>query len=145
MMEKGQKMIPCGGKHANGTPKQTKSYNCKVCGKEGYFTLIRDHIEHNHIEGISIPCGLCDKTFSSRMALSYHKYRSHKWIKPQRFCNPKPILSMAMTQHLFADCFLIRTIKTNVLICDFQHPNWESFRRVQIDCTGFASAAEKCK
>ena len=78
MMEKGQKMIPCGGKHANGTPKQTKSYNCKVCGKEGYFTLIRDHIEHNHIEGISIPCGLCDKTFSSRMGLSYHKNRSHK-------------------------------------------------------------------
>ena len=78
MMEKGQKMIPCGGKQANGKPKQTKSYICKVCGKEGYFTLIRDHIEHNHIEGISIPCGLCDKTFSSRMALSYHKYRSHK-------------------------------------------------------------------
>ena len=78
MMEKGQKMIPCGGKQANGRSKQTKSYICIVCGKEGYFTLIRDHIEHNHIEEISIPCCLCDKTFSSRMALSYHKSRYHK-------------------------------------------------------------------
>ena len=77
MMEKGQKMIP-NGKQANGTPSQATSFICKVCGKEGFVTLIRDHIEANHLEGICIPCGLCEKTFSSRNALTQHKRRSHK-------------------------------------------------------------------
>ena len=77
MMEKGQKMIPH-GKQANGTPKQEISRICKVCGKEGLSTSIRDHIEINHLGGICIPCGLCDKTFSSKNALRCHKYSSHK-------------------------------------------------------------------
>ena len=77
MMEKGQKMIPV-GKHPNGTPKQAVSFICKVCGKEGHITSIRDHIEYNHLQGICIPCGLCDKTFSSRATLRKHKSRSCK-------------------------------------------------------------------
>ena len=77
MMEKGQKMIPS-GKHPNGTSKQEKSRICKLCGKEGHIAVIRNHIEHNHLEGICLLCGLCDKTFSSRPALSAHKNRSHK-------------------------------------------------------------------
>ena len=77
MMEKGQMMVPA-GKRAKGTPKEKTSRICKVCGKEGDFTLIKDHIEINHLEGIRIPCGLCEKTFSSRNTLSQHKRRSHK-------------------------------------------------------------------
>jgi len=77
MMEKGQKMIP-DGKQANGTPKQAISRICKVCGKEGLMNVILYHIESNHLEGICIPCGLCDKTFSSRNALNCHKNKSHK-------------------------------------------------------------------
>ena len=77
MMEKGQKMIPS-GKHPNGTYKQEKSRICKLCGKEGHIAVIRNHIEHNHLEGICLLCGLCDMTFSSRPALSAHKNRSHK-------------------------------------------------------------------
>ena len=77
MMERGQKMIPF-GKQANGTPKQERSCICKVCGKEGQNTLIRYHIEQNHLEGISLPCDFCDKTFSSRDYLSKHKRKSHK-------------------------------------------------------------------
>jgi len=65
MKEKGQRMIP-NGKHANGTPKQATTSICKVCGKEGLSKHIRNHIEANHLEGISILCYCCDKTFSSR-------------------------------------------------------------------------------
>ena len=71
MMEKGQKRIPCGKRNES-------SHICKVCGKEGLMSGIRNHIELNHLEGICIPCGLCDKTFSSRNALSEHKSRCHK-------------------------------------------------------------------
>ena len=48
---------------------------CKVCGKEGSWKHIRDHIEANHIDGISIPCDLCGKSFKSRNNLSAHKSR----------------------------------------------------------------------
>ena len=48
MMEKGLKMIP--GGTSNGKPRQTMSTICKVCGKEGLTTSIRDHIEINHLE-----------------------------------------------------------------------------------------------
>ena len=71
MMEKGQKMIPT-------DKRQQTSYICKVCGKEGLCTLIRDHIEANHLKGICIPCDFCDKTFSSRNTLNNHKSRLHR-------------------------------------------------------------------
>ena len=45
-----------------------KAYVCKVCGKEGQKTNIKNHIECMHMEGISIPCNLCEKTFRSRNA-----------------------------------------------------------------------------
>ena len=77
MMEKGTKMIP-NGKQANGTPKQVKSCICKVCGKEGLSHQIRDHIEANHLEGVSIPCDFCSKTFQTRHALFQHTSKNHK-------------------------------------------------------------------
>ena len=49
---------------------------CKVCGKEGRGRDIKDHIEANHLEGIIIPCNLCEKTFRSRNGLRMHK-RQH--------------------------------------------------------------------
>ena len=51
---------------------------CTVCGKEGNFRNIKDHIEANHIEGVSHPCDLCEKTFRSRPSLRVHKYSNHK-------------------------------------------------------------------
>ena len=66
------------GKQADGTPKQTTASICKVCGKEGLWNHIRSHIETNHLEGISISCDYCDKTFSTRQSLGIHKSRSHK-------------------------------------------------------------------
>ena len=29
---------------------------CKICGKEGQWVAIRDHIESNHLEGFFLPC-----------------------------------------------------------------------------------------
>ena len=77
MMQKGEKMIPS-GHIRNGTPKLETSYICKVCGMEGRNYVIRNHIEANHLEGLSIPCDYCDKTCSSRKALGKHKIKYHK-------------------------------------------------------------------
>ena len=57
--------------------RQGFAQRCKVCGKEGQRMNIKDHIEANHIEGIIIPCNLCDKTFKSRHRLTLHK-RQHQ-------------------------------------------------------------------
>ena len=75
-MERGQKMIPS-GKQANGTPRQTISWICKVCGKEGFSNHIRDHIEIKHLE-VSFSCDHCDKTLSSRDSIRKHKRVYHK-------------------------------------------------------------------
>ena len=63
MMEKSQNLIPSG---------ERKAKICKVCGKEGAGIAIRDHIEANHLEGVSLPCNVCEKTFRSRMILRKH-------------------------------------------------------------------------
>ena len=42
------------------TPTRNK---CKVCGKEGHRSDIKKHIESKHLEGVSIPCNFCEKTF----------------------------------------------------------------------------------
>ena len=39
---------------------------------------IRDHIESNHITGISIPCDTCGKAFKSRNSLCAHKSPQHR-------------------------------------------------------------------
>ena len=51
---------------------------CKVCGKEGQIVNIRDHIEANHLEGVSLPCSLCEKKFRSRQLLRSHINYHHK-------------------------------------------------------------------
>ena len=66
MMEKSQNLAPSG-------PHGSKAQICKVCGKEGAGIAIRDHIEANHLEGVSLPCNTCGKEFRSRMILRKHK------------------------------------------------------------------------
>ena len=53
-------------------------YKCTICGKQGERTQLKNHIEANHLEGISVPCNLCEKTFRSRNSLSNHKTVYHK-------------------------------------------------------------------
>ena len=64
LMEKSQNKTSDGTKRAN---------ICKVCGKEGQWVAIRDHIEANHLEGISLPCNICGKECRSRIILRKHK------------------------------------------------------------------------
>ena len=59
---------------SNGTQKASF---CKVCGKEGMRNDIKKHIESNHLEGLSLPCNMCEKTSRSRHALFMHKKRNH--------------------------------------------------------------------
>ena len=66
MIEKTTKQMPSGTKAGY-------VYICNVCGKEGAGTAIRDHIEANHLEGVSLPCSVCEKTFRSRALLRKHK------------------------------------------------------------------------
>merc|ERR1719209_2799142 len=53
-------------------------YKCTICGKEDKSYNLKDHIEKNHLEGVSIPCNLCGKTFRSRHNLIMHLMRVHK-------------------------------------------------------------------
>ena len=69
MMEKSE------SKHASG---HQKADRCKVCGKEGMGSAIKDHIEANHIEGIALPCNLCGKIFRSRNGLKLRNRCHHK-------------------------------------------------------------------
>ena len=70
MMEISQKL------HANGTH---RLHVCKVCGKEGTSSVIKKHVESNHLEGIVLPCNLCEKTLGSRRSLMHHM-KLHKNI-----------------------------------------------------------------
>ena len=49
-----------------------------VCGKEGYPRNIKDHIEANHINDVSLPCTICEKTFRSRATLRMHNAKHNK-------------------------------------------------------------------
>ena len=69
MMEKSENLLPNA---------QAKAHRCKVCGKEDYSTNIKKHIESNHLEGVSIPCNFCEKTFRSTRALVLHKSQNHE-------------------------------------------------------------------
>ena len=69
MMEKNQNSLP--------NRNHTHTMQCKVCGKEGMKSAIKDHVEANHLEGIVIPCNLCDKTFRSRNGLRLHRRQNH--------------------------------------------------------------------
>ena len=52
-------------------------YQCKVCGKEEINCGMKNHIETNHLEGISIPCKLCENTFKCRNSLAKHTSDKH--------------------------------------------------------------------
>ena len=77
MMSKGETMC-------SGSQSHRRVSVCKVCGKEGQMTNIRNHIEANHIESIVHPCNYCDKTFGLRKNLLDHKSTQHKHLLTSR-------------------------------------------------------------
>ena len=68
MMEKTSRKSACGN----------ILYKCTLCGKEERISNLSKHIEANHLEGFSIPCKQCKKTFRSRNSLTTHKHLYHK-------------------------------------------------------------------
>ena len=56
-------------------------HQCKVCGKADISGSLKRHIESKHMEGVSIPCNYCEKTFRSRNSLSMHIRANHKVAK----------------------------------------------------------------
>jgi len=54
-----------------------KNRICKVCGKEDSFNHISDHIESQHITGVSHTCNICGTTTRSRKTMAQHKRRNH--------------------------------------------------------------------
>jgi len=59
---------------------------CTVCGKEGEYNIIKYHIEVNHIQGVSLPCSVCNMTFRSNKRLLEHN-TSHKKIPENVDCD----------------------------------------------------------
>ena len=51
---------------------------CNVCGKEGSYRHMPQHVEANHITGVSHSCDFCGKISRSRNALKTHKLTFHK-------------------------------------------------------------------
>ncbi len=57
---------------------ESGKFKCSICGKEAKQKIqIQYHIE-THVEGIEIPCSMCNKIFRSRHTLALHKSRQHK-------------------------------------------------------------------
>ena len=77
MMEKGSNLVSS-GKDKNGKETFRTAFVCKVCKKEGQMVNIRDHIEANHLEGISLPCSFCENISRSRQASRLHMKTYHK-------------------------------------------------------------------
>ena len=69
-------MIPSENMIQNGKNSQTRGHVCTACGKEGLGKNIKDHIEAKHIDGVSIPCNICEKRFRSRKALRQHNCKA---------------------------------------------------------------------
>ena len=55
-----------------------KLWACKVCGKEGLRTTIRNHVEAKHITGVSHTCRICGKVVKTKNTLAWHMSRIHR-------------------------------------------------------------------
>ena len=64
-------------KNAHGQP----FYACNICGKENKRSHMKNHIEANHLDGVSIPCNLCEVSFRSRKTKENHMRAFHKAMK----------------------------------------------------------------
>ena len=51
--------------------------SCNVCGKEGSYRQMPNHVESNHITGVSHSCNICGKTSRTRDGLRKHSDRDH--------------------------------------------------------------------
>jgi len=66
------------GENENVLIQNRKARVCKVCGKEGIWASIRNHIEANHITGVSHTCNICGTVTRSRASLAVHRSSKHR-------------------------------------------------------------------
>ena len=53
-------------------------WQCIQCGKTSpYITNIKNHVEANHLEGLTYPCTECNKISKSRASLRMHMKTAH--------------------------------------------------------------------
>ena len=71
MVESSQNIIQ------HGKMQTTRAKICKVCRKEGDPSEIRRHIEAQHLDGVSLPCKDCEKTFRRRASFWQHTRTWH--------------------------------------------------------------------
>ena len=75
--EKIETMMYKGENKVKSENKMVPAYVCKVCGKKNRRSYLKNHIESNHLEGISFPCNRCEKTSKTRSALKFHNSHFH--------------------------------------------------------------------
>jgi len=63
---------------ARSRAKQGRARICKVCGKEGPMANIMNHIEANHISGVSHSCNICGFVAKTRNSIASHTSLKHK-------------------------------------------------------------------
>ena len=63
LQELDQKCLSMMEKTSGKNPRGNLIYRCNVCGKEDIVGNMKNHIEAKHLEGVSIPCNFCEKTF----------------------------------------------------------------------------------
>ena len=70
------------GKTTKMSPTGQPLYRCEGCGKEAQIGNLKNHIEAKHLEGITIPCNFCEKTFRVRNTLKQHMAKDHQESHP---------------------------------------------------------------
>jgi len=74
-------------------------WKCKVCGKTSkYSSDIKKHAE-SHIEGMSLVCHTCDKSFPNRPGLQDHIRRSHSELLSCDLCGKSGMNKSAYYWH----------------------------------------------
>ena len=54
-----------------------KLWLCKVCGKEGLRSTVKNHVEAKHITGVTHTCKICGKVLKTKNTLAWHVSRIH--------------------------------------------------------------------
>jgi hypothetical protein len=71
-------MMDINAKRVSLIEKKDKMWHCKVCGKiTKQICAIKNHVE-THIDGISVDCSVCGKSYRSKSVLSAHKSKCQR-------------------------------------------------------------------
>ena len=79
--------------------KNESAWKCKVCGKTNERnTALRKHVEI-HIDGMTLACHICNKTFSNRPNLTSHISKYHSGMFSCDICEKSAMNRVAYNRH----------------------------------------------